>query len=64
MGRVKTGNSKKRFMREHDCRFCLYYGTCSHKECMFDGSGSPDAGECGKDGVTDAAERGAVTDAI
>ncbi len=51
-------------MREHDCRFCLYYGTCSHKECMFDGSGSPNSGECGKDSVADAAERGAVTDAI
>ncbi len=51
-------------MREHDCRFCLYYGTCSHKECMFDGSGSPNSGECGKDSVTDAAERGTDTEAI
>ena len=40
MGRAKNRNSKKTFMREHDCRFCLYYGSCAHKECVFDGSES------------------------
>ena len=36
MGRVKGRNTKKSFMKDHDCRFCLYYGSCSHKECVFD----------------------------
>ena len=40
MGRVKRGNAKKSFMREHDCRFCLYFGSCSHKECVFDDADS------------------------
>ena len=38
MGMIKTGNTKKSFMRDHECRFCLYYGSCSHKECILDGS--------------------------
>lgn len=39
MSGLKTGNSKKSFMREHECRFCLYYRSCARKECIFDGTG-------------------------
>lgn len=64
MGRIKTGNSKKSFMREHDCRFCLHYGTCAHKECMFDGNGTADEREFGKNSGANTAENARTADSI
>ena len=60
MGRVKRGNVKKAFMREHDCRFCLYFGSCAHKECVFDDT-EADGGKHGQSSC-DAEKRGADMD--
>ena len=60
MGRVKRGNVKKAFMREHDCRFCLYFGSCAHKDCMFDDPDSDGGKRCQPS--CDAEKRGVDTE--
>ena len=31
-------NSKSAYMKDHGCRFCLCYNTCSHESCRYDGT--------------------------
>lgn len=38
MGQV----DKKKFMRIHECRLCVYYESCSHDTCRIDGASADD----------------------